>query len=544
MTTTARPRTSGGVVLRPVPARVLAVAALRQVRRGTVVVAVLTGVLPAFVAAQYEDTFGGAIDVASLTALATNPAVRTLFGPAVALDDAGGFTVWRTGTVLAVLVGTWAALTATRVTRGEEEAGRWDLLLSGPTTLGRVLSVHLGVLLGAAAVPGVTLAAGLLLVGTEPTGALLFGALIAGTGMLAAAVGVLAAQVLHERRAASGLAVGVLLGGLLIRMVGDGVPALSWVQWGTPFGLMTRAQPYGADREAPLLVLAAAVGLVATVGVRLAGTRDVGSGVLPGREVAVRPSRLVGSLGGFAAHRLRRPLLGWGTGLSAYFLLIGFLATSMIDFLRDNPLFAEAAAQAGFAELGSVEGYVAALFSLLPVLLGAFAAARVAASAADEDAGRLTLLFSRPLHRVRWAVVEAAAVLVGCLALAVVAGLATWVGTTVVGGGLAMGDALLGVLNGVPVALLCLGAALLALGWAPRAVLPIGVLPAAGGYLLQVLAETFGWPEVVREVSPFAHLAPVPAAPVDVAGTLGMLVVAGLLAVIGLVGYARRDLRA
>jgi ABC-2 type transport system permease protein len=85
----------------------------RQVRRGTVVVATMTGVLPAFVAAEYRDTFDGAVSAASLEALAENPAIRILFGPPVALDDPGGFTVWRTGTVLAVLVGIWAALVAT-----------------------------------------------------------------------------------------------------------------------------------------------------------------------------------------------------------------------------------------------------------------------------------------------------------------------------------------------------------------------------------------------------------------------------------------------
>ena len=47
----------------------------------------------------------------------------------------------------------------------------------------------------------------------------------------------------------------------------------------------------------------------------------------------------------------------------------------------------------------------------------------------------------------------------------------------------------------------------------------------------------------MRGLSPFAHLAAVPAEPLDVAGALGMVVVAPLLAVVGLVGYARRDLR-
>lgn len=236
-------------------------------------------------------------------------------------------------------------------------------------------------------------------------------------------------------------------------------------------------------------------------------------------------------------------MITWGAGLAAYFLLIGLLARTMVDFLADNPLFARLAAQAGFVQLGSVEGYGSALFSLLAVPVGAFAAGRVAHAAADEQAGRLTPLLSLPVSRVRWAATEAVVVTVGTVVLAAVAGLATWAGTAWVGADLGVGAALAGALNAVPVALLCLGAALLALGWVPASVLAVGVLPAAGGYLLLVFADTFAWPEWVRAVSPFAHLASVPAESVDAGGAAGMLVVAFALASAGLAGYARRDLR-
>ena len=49
----------------------------------------------------------------------------------MALDDAGGFTVWRTGLPVLVLASVWILLAATRITRGEEDAGRLDLLLAG-----------------------------------------------------------------------------------------------------------------------------------------------------------------------------------------------------------------------------------------------------------------------------------------------------------------------------------------------------------------------------------------------------------------------------
>jgi ABC-2 type transport system permease protein len=518
-------------------------ALVRQLRRGTAVVAVVSGVLPAFVAIEYERTFSGAVGVDSLTALAENPAIRTLFGPPVALDDPGGFTVWRTGTVLAVLVGVWAALAGTRVTRGEEEAGRAELLLAGRVRLTSLVRRALAVLAGAGGVVGTAVAVGMLVAGTAPTGAVLFGAVVGGTAVAGAALGVLAGQLLTERRAASGLAVALLLAGLLARMVGDGVPALSWLHWAGPFGSMTRVAPYAEGRWAPLLVLAGQVAVLAAVALALAGSRDVGTGRWRGRDRGRAPSRLLRSLPGLAVHRTRRPTLTWSLGVAAYFLLIGLLATAMLDFLRDNPVFAQLAAAAGFARLASVQGYAASLFSLLAVPVGAYAAGRVAAVAADEAASRLTLLYSRPVGRVRWVAWETAVVAVGTAVVAATAGVATWAGATWVDAGLGLGEALRGALAVVPVALLCLGAALFALGWLPSAVLAVGVLPAAGGYLLLVLADSFGWPSGVRELSPFAHLAAVPAEPADVGGAVGLLLVAVVLGAAGIAGYARRDLR-
>jgi ABC-2 type transport system permease protein len=529
---------------RPAPpvAPVVTRVGVRLVRRGTAVVAGVCAVLPAIVVVQYPG-MADLLGSDSLARLAESPAIRTLFGPPVALGDPGGFTVWRTGTVLAVLAGVWAALTATRITRGEEEAGRWDLLLAGRTGLRSLVLQSLIVALGAAALIGAAVAAGLFSAGAEPAGSVLFGAVIGGTGMVGAAVGVLAAQVLPDRHSASGLAVGVLLTGLLLRMVADGVPALTWLHWASPFGLLGRVAPFAGDRAQPLLVLAALVAAASVAAVLLVGDRDTGAGRLVGPD-AVRPrGRPLTSLPAFAIRRTRRPLLTWGLGIAAYFLLIGLLATSLSEFLRDNPMFVKMAAAAGFANLVTVEGYVAAIFALLAVPIGGFASGRVAATVADETSGRLALLLSGPVGRVRWALTETAAVATAAVLLAAIAALATWAGTAAVGAPLSLAEALAGTLSVVPVALLCLGAALAALGWAPQAVVAVGILPAAGGYLLMVFAQTFRWPHWVLELSPFAHLAAVPAEPLDVAGVLGLLVVAGLAGGVGVARYARRDLR-
>lgn len=517
--------------------------AVGQVRRGTVVVALLVGGLSAMVAVQYRQTLAGSTSSSGLEALAANPAIRTLFGTPVALDDAGGFTVWRTGTAVACLVGVWALLTATRVSRGEEESGRWGLLLAGRLRLRAVVGRYLVVLLAAQVVVGTALAAGLTAAGTRLPGAALHAVGIALVGAFFAALGMAAAQLTGDRRTASGAGAAVLGFLLLVRMVADGVDALAWLAWFTPFGLLARTEPYAADRVLPLAVLASASGALALASWIAAGRRDVGSGL-----VATHPSRrsrtgLLGSLPGIAVRRARPGTAAWGAGIGAYYLLIGLMAVSLTDFLSQNPRFAELAAQAGFARLGSVEGYTATLFALLAVPLGAYAAARVATDAADEAAGRLTPVFAAPVSRVRWAATQTGATLLGCVLLAVTAAVATWIGTRAVGAPLGPGAALAGALNLVPVAVLSLGAALLALGWAPRAVLAVGALPAAGGFLLTVLADSLGWPRWTAQISPYAHVAAVPSEPVDVTGAVGLLTLAAVLGAVGVARYARRDLR-
>ncbi|MDN5929619.1 MAG: polyketide antibiotic transporter [Pseudonocardia sp.] len=525
------------------PARAVAGLAARLVARGAGVVLVVAAGMSALVVVTYDGVIGSAPGgAASLTALAANPAVRTLFGEPVALDDPGGFTVWRTGTVLAVLVAVWAALATTRILRGEEDAGRWDLLLAGRVPIPTVVAGHLAVVVVAVAAVGAAVTLALLVTGTEPGGAVVHGTSLAMVGAVATGIGGVAAQVLPDRAAAAGAAVGVLVAGLLARMLADGVAALEWLGWLTPFGLAALTRPYDADRGLPLLVMAgAAVGLLVAA-VALAGRRDLhGAPLGAGRPRAPR-TRLLGSLPAFALRRLLRPLAGWTLGIGAFFLLIGLISESMTTFLTDNPLFATLAARAGFAELGSVAGYAATLFSLLAVPLGGFVAARIAALARAESARHLDLLLAAPVTRRHLLGAEIATTAAGAVLLTATAGIAVWVGATVVGASLELGAALAGALNTLPITALGLGAAAAALGRAPSLVVAVGMLPTAGGFVLDVVAASVGAPAWVGSLSPFDHLAAVPVVPPSWPATTTMLAIAAVLVGVGTWSYPRRDL--
>ncbi len=532
------------VVVPQRPAVAAARPAVRLVARGAGIVLVVAAGLSALVVATYDEVIGGAPGgAAALAALAGNPAVRTLFGEPLALDDPGGFAVWRTGTVLAVLVAVWAALAAVRILRGEEEAGRWDLLLAGRVPVGTVVAGHLAVLVGAVLATGAAVALALVVTGTAPAGAAVHGASIALVGAFAVGAGGVGAQLWADRATAAGAAVGALLAGLLARMVADGTAALGWLHWLSPFGLAALTRPYAGDHLLPLVVLAAASAVLLGAAVGLAGRRDLHGGLLGATGPRTPRTRLLGSVPAFAVRRLLRPLAGWAGGVGAFFLLIGVIAESMTTFLADNPVFAQLAAEAGFAELGSVAGYAATMFALLAVPVGGFVAARIGALARAETARHLDLLLAAPLTRRRLLGAEVAVTAAGAVAISAVAAVATWVGTSVAGVPLALGDALAGALTTLPVAALGLGAAVLALGRAPALVVPVGLLPAAGGFVLNVVVDSVDAPAWVGALSPFAHLAPVPVVAPDVPGAVAMLAIGALLGVAGAVGYAARDVR-
>ncbi|MEU4221220.1 hypothetical protein [Actinoplanes sp. NPDC026623] len=306
---------------------------------------------------------------------------------------------------------------------------------------------------------------------------------------------------------------------------------------------MALTRPFDTDHGLPLSVLACAAVLALALTARLAARRDLGGAVIA--AAGARPARttLLGSIAAFAIGRTLRPLAGWAAGTAAYFLLIGLIARSMTDFLTANPQFAQMAAQAGFT-LGSVEGYTATLFALLAIPVGVFVATRLAALAADEHHRRLTLLLATPVTRTKLLAAEAAVATGAALILITVAGLAVWTGTATVDAGLSLNDALAGALNVTPIVLLSLGAAALALGWAPRAIAAIGALPGAGGFLWLVIADSIHAPAWIRSLSPFAHLAAVPATTPNWHAAAIMTGTAAITVVAGTARYRRRDLHA
>lgn len=101
----------------------------------------MSGGYIAYAAVQYATTYPTAAsrEQVALT-FGANAGLTALLGEGQRLSTAAGFTAWRAMGVLVPVGAVWAMLAATRLTCGEEEAGRTELLLAGQTTRRRAVA--------------------------------------------------------------------------------------------------------------------------------------------------------------------------------------------------------------------------------------------------------------------------------------------------------------------------------------------------------------------------------------------------------------------
>jgi len=359
-----------------------------------------------------------------------NAGISALVGPAIRIDTVPGFTSWKCLTVLAIMGAVWGILTSTKLTRGEEDAGRWSYCWRAshppkrrPTSAGghergraRPLRLNGAHYHGPSDI--------------RQKSTSVWAPRCAFLGRRRRCPHVprhraLCAQLSTSRRQAISFASAVLGVSYAIRMVADSGSGLSWLRWITPLGWIEEMRPLTSPR---LWVLAPVAALVAVLGagtILLAGRRDVGAGTLPDRSTLSSVRRLPTSPWGLAVYLSRGTLLAWGGSIVAYGLLLGSIAKS-----GGKMITASSSLRNDFARLGisGAEAYLSVAYLLMAVVLSFVAVGQVNAARKEESGGLLENLLVRPFSRVSW-LTQRIALATAVLALGgVLAGLSTWVG--------------------------------------------------------------------------------------------------------------------
>ncbi len=471
-------------------------------------------------------------------AMEHNAAFIAMAGPARALDTIGGQVTWQSTAFGAIMIGLMVMFFLGRHTRVEEETGREELLRAAP--VGPFATLTAGVLLCliASAVAGVLTAVSLISFPLAAADSWALGIGLMLCGWFFTAVAALAAQLTSSPRGmygVTGLVIGV---SYLIRALGDvGDNGLSWL---SPIGWYQAMHAFSGLRWWPALLLAGGfvVALVAAYAVN--ARRDYGGGVFAARPGPAHASSSLTAWPGLA-WRLQRPaVIGWALGLFFGGLAYGSMGSDVGDLLGDG-----AAVDVFAAADGSLlDGFYASAVLILALCCCGFAISSALRPRNEEEGRRLESLLATGQRRSVWLLGHVAITVGGTLVMLVFASVGLGLGYAWSTDDL--GD--LGTIFGyvpaalpyvVPVLLLS-GIARLLHGVAPR-LASLAWLGLVVALVAMIFGPLLDLPDWFVDLSPFSHLALMPAEdfrwqPVAVLGAIAF----GLSA-LGQLAFARRD---
>ena len=475
----------------------------------------------------------------------TSPAQLAMYGPVYNTTSGAAAGLWKAG-MFFTIIGIATILTVIRHTRAEEETGREELLAS--TRVGRLANLTAALL-----VSGIgALATGLLAVvsiagaGVDAHGALAFGLALAGSGLVFAAVGAVAAQLSASARTARGIAFAVLAATYVLRAVVDARAAdgpadpLSWL---SPQGWSIQVRALAGDHWWVLLPHLATTIVLIAVAYALLRRRDVGAGLIaerPGAPVAA--TALSGPFG--LAWRLQRgTLVAWAVGLGLYGLVIGSVVNGIANEVGGSKSVQDIIARMGGAS-ALEDAFITTAFTLLGLAAAAYAISATLRLNSEESADRAEVVLTGSVGRIRWAASHLVFALLGPVVLLLVsgalAGLAYGIAAHDIAG--KMPRVLGAALVQLPAVWLFAGAAVLLFGVLPRwASVAWGVFTA--GVALFLLGSIAGMPQWVLDIDPYSHLPKLPAEPFAWTPVVILVVIAAALIGTGLSAFRRRDLR-
>lgn len=518
------------------------------VTRRTVTGALLCGLVFGIAVGSSIIGFAGAAGPteASRARFAQSMAGNTaILGQAWRLDSVGGYTAWRSIGILSLVGAVWGLLTATRLLRGEEQSGRWELVLAGPTTRRQATMAAIrGLAASWLALFAVT--AAVVVLGSHrahPAFALsssLFLALaISASPAVFLAIGLVTSQLAPTRRQAAALAAGIF--GLLdlLRLIADSGSRARWLVWFTPLGWIEHLRPLTGSRPLLLLPLALLTAGLTAAAVWLAGLRDTGTGMLRDRTVAAPRLGLLGGPTGLAVRLLRPVSLGWVTGIAALSLIFGLIARGDASTISGSGMQTTINRLAGGGT--GTRSYLALLFLVSSTLLALAAAGQVGATREEEADGRLDNLLVRHVSRARWLMGRLACSAAALAACGLAAGVFTWIGAASQHSGIGFTSLLLAGLNTVPVALCVLGVGTLAHALLPRWAGLVAYGLVAWSFLVEFVGSVIDANHWLLDTSLLHHLAPSPVVHPDWSRVTVLIGIGAVAAVAGVAVLNRRD---
>lgn len=480
--------------------------------------------------------------------LGANSAIAAIIGPARRVDTIGGFVAWRVFGLLIIVGAVWGLLTATRLLRREEDAGRWELLLAGRTTRRHaaaqaVAGLAAGWIVLWLLTAALTVVAGSnSSVGFSASASLFYATATTASAAMFLAIGALTSQLAPTSRQANGLAALAFAAFYLIRMVADSGTGLAWLRWVSPLGWVENLRPLTDPQPLALLPIIMLTATAAGVAIRLAERRDVGAAVLARSQTPRASTRLLGGANILVVELERWVALSWIGGLAALALIFGIVAQSAAAGNVAVGSIEQQLGRLGAHPSGAVAAWIGYEFLYLASILAFAAAGQISALRGEEADGHLDNLLARHLNRTTWLMGRLGFAAALVLAAGLATGIGGWIGVAARHSDIGFSAMLQAGLNVAVPGLFILGLGALLYGLVPRLAAPILYGLVLWSFLIEIIGSSITSNHWLLDTAVLTHLGPVPAASLNWTSIAALTGIAAVATFAGLVAFSRRDL--
>jgi ABC-2 type transport system permease protein len=380
----------------------------RQTLRGAVILGLVSGLMLILQGVAFQKSYPDAASQAKFASTLTDaPVLGILYGDAHNLTHGStGYMYYRVAAFMGLVASCWGLFTVTRLLRGSEEDGRWEVIRSGATTA-RAATRNTLLGFGGAWVVSYVLATLLTTaVMSGPDYRLSFGTTMLITlaillpALLAGGLGAFTSQLAVTRQRALLYGLLPLVALFLIRGLANTNHDFFWLMGFTPYGWIELLNPIIHARPPWLLLFVGFAILFAGVGIGLA-QRDLGASVLKQNDTA--HSRFFWLRSSWQLS-LRQNITVYGFWVIGALFLSGLMASiSHIASAAtaDSPALNKAVTHLGSSNDAQVAFLGAGLLFLVMVLM-VFSTTFIGSIRRDEAKQYLDNLLVQPLRRTTW----------------------------------------------------------------------------------------------------------------------------------------------
>jgi ABC-2 type transport system permease protein len=296
---------------------------------------------------------------------------------------------------------------------------------------------------------------------------------------------------------------------------------------------------YSGERWWPVLLLVVLGALATAAAYLVFDRRDLGAGIWATRVGPDRASPMLLSGLGLAWRMQRSSVFWWSFGMLVGGYAYGSMGDDVTTMMGDSKVSKDIFAAGGGPDL--LDSFYAVATLMLVLIAAGFTVSSALRPHSEEQAGRVEALLATGLSRSRWYAGQALVTVVGSVTVLLAAGLGIGLGYAAVTGDWSAVSRLTGATFSQIAGLFVLGALArllhaVAPRWAPLAW--IGVLYC---FVVLMFGELLDFPQWVIDVSPFSHLAAVPAVAMSWAPFLTVVALAAAMSAAGLLAFRRRD---